>query len=133
MGDYSIEMDYEYTSVSNSRTRYPGEKRPYKAKPPSPTKPKVLTFEQKRLNNRRGSLTLSKSPTKPHFAALPALRKFYVFRNLNLYDLGSQVGEGTYGQVFKAKNKVTGKYVALKKLYLKEDDKGKEKNRDGVF
>jgi hypothetical protein len=26
---------------------------------------------------------------------------------------------------------LTGELVALKKLYLKEDDKGKEKNRDG--
>lgn len=35
-------------------------------------------------------------------------------------------------QVFKATFKSSGKTVALKKLYLKEDDKGKEKNRDGV-
>ncbi|KAJ3319977.1 kinase subunit of RNA polymerase II carboxy-terminal domain kinase I [Boothiomyces sp. JEL0866] len=131
MGDYSIDMDYEYTAVSNSRTRYSGEKRPYRPKPPSPQKPKVLTFEQKRQNHRRGSLSTSKSPTKPQIFTFTALRKFNVYRNMNLYDLGSQVGEGTYGQVFKAKNKVTGKFVALKKLYLKEDDKGKEKNRDG--
>ncbi|KAI8896924.1 kinase-like domain-containing protein, partial [Globomyces pollinis-pini] len=34
-------------------------------------------------------------------------------------------------QVFKAKSRLTGKLVALKRLYLHEDDKGKEKNRDG--
>jgi hypothetical protein len=34
--------------------------------------------------------------------------------------------------VFKAKYKPNGTWVALKKLYLKEDEKGKEKNRDGV-
>jgi serine/threonine protein kinase len=38
----------------------------------------------------------------------------------------------TFSQVFKAKNKQSGEFVALKKLYLKKDDKGKEKNRDGV-
>jgi CTD kinase subunit alpha len=47
------------------------------------------------------------------------------------YDTVGQVGEGTYGQVFKARRKSTLEFVALKKLYLKEDDKGKEKSRDG--
>jgi hypothetical protein len=34
--------------------------------------------------------------------------------------------------VFKAKRKSDLKDVALKKVYLKEDDKGKEKNKEGV-
>lgn len=29
-----------------------------------------------------------------------------------------KAGEGTYGIVFKAKNKITGKFVALKKIKL---------------
>lgn len=31
-----------------------------------------------------------------------------------------RAGEGTYGIVFKAKNKVTGKLVALKKIKLEK-------------
>ena len=29
-----------------------------------------------------------------------------------------KIGEGTYGIVYKAKDKVTGKYVALKKIRI---------------
>lgn len=31
-----------------------------------------------------------------------------------------KAGEGTYGVVFKAKNKITGKFVALKKIKLEK-------------
>lgn len=34
------------------------------------------------------------------------------------------VGEGTYGVVYKAKDKKTGKYVALKKIRLEMEDEG---------
>ncbi|CAL0328711.1 unnamed protein product [Lupinus luteus] len=35
-----------------------------------------------------------------------------------------KVGEGTYGKVYRARDKVTGKIVALKKTRLHEDDEG---------
>ena len=35
-----------------------------------------------------------------------------------------KVGEGTYGKVYRAKEKATGKIVALKKTRLHEDDEG---------
>jgi serine/threonine protein kinase len=34
------------------------------------------------------------------------------------------VGEGTYGVVYKARDKVTGEYVALKKIRLEVEDEG---------
>jgi len=39
---------------------------------------------------------------------------------LDNYELGGIVGEGSYGTVHKAKNKETGRYVAIKKFI--EDD-----------
>jgi hypothetical protein len=67
----------------------------------------------------------------------------------------NQIGEGTYGydlsltmfqqvycadarainyrKVFKAQFKGSGKQVALKKVGLKEEEKGKDKHRDGVY
>ncbi|KAI3816251.1 hypothetical protein L1987_15944 [Smallanthus sonchifolius] len=35
-----------------------------------------------------------------------------------------KVGEGTYGKVYKAREKATGKIVALKKTKLHEDEEG---------
>ena len=32
------------------------------------------------------------------------------------YDFANALGEGAYGCVFKARNKVTGDYVAIKKV-----------------
>lgn len=34
------------------------------------------------------------------------------------------VGEGTYGVVYKARDKVTGDYVAMKKIRLEVEDEG---------
>ena len=59
------------------------------------------------------------------------LGRFKVYKNADNFNIGDQVGEGTYGQVFKAKESQSNIHVALKKLYISEDDKGKEKNRDG--
>jgi serine/threonine protein kinase len=35
-----------------------------------------------------------------------------------------KIGEGTYGVVYKAKNKKTGLLVAMKKIRLESDDEG---------
>ncbi|KAJ1344485.1 hypothetical protein BSLG_000009 [Batrachochytrium salamandrivorans] len=57
--------------------------------------------------------------------------RFPVYESLSEFDIVHQVGEGTYGKVFKAISKRTMQTVALKKIFLKEDDKGKDKNRGG--
>lgn len=45
-------------------------------------------------------------------------------RATELYQRVQQVGEGTYGKVYKAKNELTGEYVALKKLRLESEREG---------
>nr|KAJ3417732.1 hypothetical protein HK105_000863 [Polyrhizophydium stewartii] len=62
---------------------------------------------------------------------MPRFARFPVYQSLAEFELVHQVGEGTYGKVFKARRRKTGDLVALKKIYLKEDDKGKDKNRSG--
>lgn len=35
-----------------------------------------------------------------------------------------KIGEGTYGVVYKGRNKITGQYVAMKKIRLESEDEG---------
>lgn len=45
-------------------------------------------------------------------------------RNVDLYEIISQIGEGSYGQVYKAKEKKTNTFVALKKVRLEHESEG---------
>jgi serine/threonine protein kinase len=40
------------------------------------------------------------------------------------YQLIEKIGEGTYGVVYKAKDRVTGRTLALKKIRLDSEDEG---------
>jgi len=40
------------------------------------------------------------------------------------YEKLEKIGEGTYGTVFKGKNRETGEIVALKRVRLDDDDEG---------
>ena len=40
------------------------------------------------------------------------------------YEKLEKIGEGTYGTVFKAKNRETGEIVALKRVRLDDDEEG---------
>lgn len=41
-----------------------------------------------------------------------------------LYSIVSQVGEGTFGKVYKARNNVSGLYVALKRIRMESERDG---------
>jgi len=45
-------------------------------------------------------------------------------RNVEVYEKVEQVGEGTYGQVYKARNKETGEIVALKRVRMDNEKEG---------
>lgn len=43
---------------------------------------------------------------------------------VNDYERIEKIGEGTYGVVYKARNRVTGKLAALKKIRLESEEEG---------
>ena len=47
-----------------------------------------------------------------------------MYRGIEQYQKVEKIGEGTYGVVYKAKDRRTGEFVALKKIRLDEDGEG---------
>jgi cyclin-dependent kinase 12/13 len=45
-------------------------------------------------------------------------------RTVDVYEKIEQIGEGTYGQVYKARNKLTGEIVALKRIRMENEKEG---------
>ncbi|XP_050432560.1 cyclin-dependent kinase 12-like [Adelges cooleyi] len=73
----------------------------------------------------------AKSPTLRRPIVLNPLRTFTDInltrtglRNVDLYEIISQIGEGSYGQVYKAKEKKSDTFVALKKVRLENESEG---------
>jgi serine/threonine protein kinase len=51
---------------------------------------------------------------------------------MEAYEKLEKVGEGTYGKVYRARERATGKIVALKKTRLHEDDEGVVRKLDAA-
>ena len=51
-------------------------------------------------------------------------RKTMRLNKMQKYEKLEKIGEGTYGTVFKAKNRESGEIVALKRVRLDDDDEG---------
>jgi cell division cycle 2-like protein len=58
------------------------------------------------------------APPRTHHPAIAPSRSVYSYERLN------QIEEGSYGVVFRARDKQTGEIVALKKLKLEEEKNG---------
>lgn len=94
--------------------------------PKGPTGPKGQPTNSNKSQNtsnqgRKGAQTKKQPPPK---LRPDQVYSVYTTRSSDLYKRVQQVGEGTYGKVYKACNEVTGEYVALKKLRLETEREG---------
>ncbi|KAF8913932.1 hypothetical protein CPB84DRAFT_1757945 [Gymnopilus junonius] len=64
----------------------------------------------------RASREIQSSPTDNHESTSAS--------DKDLYKIVSQVGEGTFGKVYKARNMLTGTYVALKRIRMESEKDG---------
>lgn len=128
-------------SSSNSRndqTRPTGPSNNSYSAPSKPSNPIKSPPKGPRLSKepQRGkpavSQPLSNQPKKsnpskkiqPPKLRVDQIYSFYTVRTTDLYKRVQQVGEGTYGKVYKACNEVTGEYVAIKRLRLETEREG---------
>lgn len=83
-----------------------------------------------KYNNNKKPKYNGPPPKAPHRQFIPTKlekHQIYLVRTLRpteVYQRSQQVGEGTYGKVYKAKNDITGENVALKKLRLESEREG---------
>ena len=69
-------------------------------------------MESESLKMEKAGGVVAAAPTNTVVSAMDAFEKL------------EKVGEGTYGKVYRARERATGKIVALKKTRLHEDDEG---------
>ncbi|CAK9439191.1 uncharacterized protein LODBEIA_P34150 [Lodderomyces beijingensis] len=127
---------------SHSKRRQFGDQQGYRKTPTSApafrdkpyiSVPKGPRFHDEDEVNRHQPSTLSPSPA-PASGPVSGSASTKLFpdqiycikiaKGAPAYERVQQVGEGTYGKVYKAKNSITGEFVALKKLRLEQEREG---------
>ncbi len=113
-------------------------KQQIKRPPPSPSPPtikspvsEVAIISQATSENPRAPADIERSPSLPVNGSRAASVDPSQTPNAQndaprdrLYTLVNQVGEGTFGKVYKARNTVTGMFVALKRIRMETEKDG---------
>lgn len=99
-------------------------------KRPLPSGPSSFNKRRNFSSNKRGHTGRSSYvPSASKKEIEPTLTRDQIYsikelRSSAIYERVQQVGEGTYGKVYKAKNSITNEYVAVKKLRLESEREG---------
>ncbi|NWT29536.1 CDK12 kinase, partial [Cardinalis cardinalis] len=95
--------------------------------PPDSPEPKAATPPQQPFKKRPKCLTELFPPCRiccPRYGERRQTESDWGKRCVDKFDIIGIIGEGTYGQVYKAKDKDTGELVALKKVRLDNEKEG---------
>ena len=84
----------------------------------------VKAPEERPLWQRRRSFGLPIGVKDISKVPLSRRRRRWVNRGVNRYEPLEQVGEGTYGQVWSARDRITDEIVALKKIRMDNEREG---------
>ncbi|KAJ7638847.1 Pkinase-domain-containing protein [Roridomyces roridus] len=87
--------------------------------PLAPSRASSVVMEEESTEPEPVPVPVPQQPQTDTGASTPSVRT----RN-ELYALVSQVGEGTFGKVYKAQNTVTKLYVALKRIRMESEKEG---------
>jgi cell division cycle 2-like protein len=104
---------------SNKRSRWEDDQPKPQVKPKlSAVAPKIPPSTNRSRNASRHPSHSVFVPPRTHHSPIVPSRSVYCYERLN------QIEEGSYGVVFRARDKLTGDIVALKKLKLDEEKQG---------
>lgn len=124
----------EPRNSSSLSSHHPNSQRPSSQGLPTPKGPRMSqessrSIQASQIRPPQGPAVQSKKPAAPKKLQTPKLRvdqlySVHTMRNTDLYKRVQQVGEGTYGKVYKAVNELTGEYVAIKRLKIETEREG---------
>lgn len=89
----------------------------------TPTKPPTTESLPKAVSPT-GAIVPPLTPLVPASNSEAAISAAKPRKPEDLYKIMAQVGEGTFGKVYKAKNQITGVYVALKRIRMEGEKDG---------
>ena len=93
--------------------------------PPSPTVQDVLKVSiSPKANGDLVTLAQQSRPCEPEVDAVTRPSSPSITSRKELYAIVSQVGEGTFGKVYKARNTITNVHVALKRIRMEAERDG---------
>eukprot|EP00126_Sphaerothecum_destruens_P015274 Sdes_comp9214_c0_seq1m698 len=88
--------------------------------------PNSATAALKSSEHEKVAISSNSTPARSYSSSFKVKSKQpdWGSRSVSIFSILEQIGEGTYGQVYKAKNKFTGEVVALKKIRMENDKEG---------
>lgn len=112
----------------------PGQPKKVSPRPPPPPPPAPPSKSDNEDNNNNSSIkkrtlqtepsSSSGSPVKRQRRGSVSIRAPTVLRDVDAFEKKFQVGEGTYGSVFVARDKANNNVVALKRINTEQEENG---------